>query len=242
MPTRSGWNTPIRMFGASAGLVSGPRMLKIVRTPSSRRTGATFFIAGWWLGANMKPMPVASIDAATSAGVRFSGSPSASSTSALPGLAADAAVAVLADAGAAGGGDEHAAGRDVEGVRAVAAGADDVDQVRPVLHLDLRRELAHHLGRGGDLADRLLLDAQADQHRGHHHRRHLAAHDAPHQRQHLVVEDLAVVDGSRQRVGVRDRHGGPPRSDQWTRYSRIAATARSTPSASTSRWVTKRRR
>ena len=46
MPTRSGWNTPIRMFGAPAGLVSGPRMLKMVRTPSSRRTGATFFIAG----------------------------------------------------------------------------------------------------------------------------------------------------------------------------------------------------
>ena len=35
MPTRSGWNTPISWFGAPAGLVSGPRMLKIVRTPSS---------------------------------------------------------------------------------------------------------------------------------------------------------------------------------------------------------------
>jgi hypothetical protein len=32
-------------------------MLKMVLTPSSRRTGATFFMAGWWLGANMKPMP-----------------------------------------------------------------------------------------------------------------------------------------------------------------------------------------
>ena len=46
IPTRSGWNTPIRMFGAFAGLVSGPRMLKIVRTPISLRTGATAFIAG----------------------------------------------------------------------------------------------------------------------------------------------------------------------------------------------------
>jgi hypothetical protein len=33
-------------MGAPAGLVSGPRMLKMVRTPISRRTGATFFIAG----------------------------------------------------------------------------------------------------------------------------------------------------------------------------------------------------
>ena len=85
MPTRSGWNTPIRMLGAPAGLVSGPRMLKIVRTPSSLRTGATFFIAGWWLGANMKPMPVSAMHFAMSAG--SSGrliTPSASSTSALP--------------------------------------------------------------------------------------------------------------------------------------------------------------
>jgi hypothetical protein len=34
------------MFGAPAGLVSGPRMLKMVRTPISLRTGATLFIAG----------------------------------------------------------------------------------------------------------------------------------------------------------------------------------------------------
>ena len=45
MPTRSGWNTPITWFSAPAGLVSGPRMLKRVRTPSSLRTGAAYFIA-----------------------------------------------------------------------------------------------------------------------------------------------------------------------------------------------------
>ena len=74
------------MLGASAGLVSGPRMLKIVRTPSSRRTGATFFIAGWWLGANMKPMPVSWMHCATACGESVIGTPSASSTSALPDL------------------------------------------------------------------------------------------------------------------------------------------------------------
>ena len=58
----------------------------MVRTPSSRRTGATFFIAGWWLGANMKPMPVSAMQAEIAAGVRLSGMPIASSTSALPDL------------------------------------------------------------------------------------------------------------------------------------------------------------
>ena len=58
----------------------------MVRMPSSRRTGPTFFIAGWWLGANMKPMPVASIERAICAALRSSGRPSCSSTSALPDL------------------------------------------------------------------------------------------------------------------------------------------------------------
>src|SRR5690606_19357579 len=86
MPTRSGWNTPIRMLGAPAGLVSGPRMLKMVRTPISRRTGATTFIAGWWMGAYMKPMPVRSRQAATCSGCSSILAPSASSTSAAPEL------------------------------------------------------------------------------------------------------------------------------------------------------------
>src|SRR5574343_868689 len=86
MPTRSSWNTPIRMLGAPARLVSGPRMLKMVRTPSSLRTGATFFMAGWWLGANMKPMPVCATEAAMRSGERLRLAPSASITSALPDL------------------------------------------------------------------------------------------------------------------------------------------------------------
>ena len=74
----------MRMFGAPAGLVSGPRMLKIVLMPSSFRTGATFFIAGWWFGANMKPMPTSAMQRAIRSGDRSMFTPSASSTSALP--------------------------------------------------------------------------------------------------------------------------------------------------------------
>ncbi|MNV22938.1 hypothetical protein D3C71_1139350 [compost metagenome] len=86
MPTRSGWNTPIRMLVAPTGLVSGPRMLKMVRTPISRRTGATTFIAGWCIGANMKPMPVSSMTRATCVGFNSITAPSASTASALPDL------------------------------------------------------------------------------------------------------------------------------------------------------------
>jgi hypothetical protein len=59
-------------------------MLKIVRTPSSLRTGAACFIDAWWLGANMKPMPVSCRQVATSSGDRLMCTPSASITSALP--------------------------------------------------------------------------------------------------------------------------------------------------------------
>jgi hypothetical protein len=60
---------------------------------------------------------------------------------------------------------------------------------------------------GGDLADRLLLDAQPHGERGDHHRRHFAAHDPAHDRQHLVRKDLAVLDRALQRFLRRDGHG-----------------------------------
>ncbi len=59
-------------------------MLKMVFTPSSRRTGATFFMAGWWLGANMKPTPVSAMHCAMASGLRLMFTPSDSITSALP--------------------------------------------------------------------------------------------------------------------------------------------------------------
>jgi hypothetical protein len=56
--------------------------------------------------------------------------PSASSTSALPDLLTTRRARRAWPPGAGRGGDEHGGGGDVEGVGAVAAGADDVDQVR----------------------------------------------------------------------------------------------------------------
>jgi hypothetical protein len=117
---------------------------------------------------------------------------------------------VLRHPGAGRRGDEGGAGRDVEGMRGVAAGAAGVDQVAVVLHLDVRRQLAHHLRRRGDLADGFLLDAQADDEAGDLRRRQLAAHDLAHDVQHLVVEHLAVLDGALDGFGRGDLLHGVP--------------------------------
>jgi hypothetical protein len=59
-------------------------MLKMVRTPSSLRTGAACFIEAWWLGAYMKAMPHSSRQRAICGGFSIRLPPRASMTSALP--------------------------------------------------------------------------------------------------------------------------------------------------------------
>jgi hypothetical protein len=86
-------------------------------------------------------------------------------------LAADAAPAMLADLAARRRNHKGRAGGDVEGVGAVAAGADDIDQIPLVVHVHLVGELAHHLGRSRDLANGFLLHAQAGDDGGRHHGR-----------------------------------------------------------------------
>lgn len=58
--TKGSAYTPMSSRQALAGLSSGPRMLKTVRTPSPFRTGMMVFIAGWNMGANMKAIPASS--------------------------------------------------------------------------------------------------------------------------------------------------------------------------------------
>ena len=84
MPHKSRWNTPISWFFAPAGLVIGPKILKIVRNPNALRTGATWRMAVWWCWANMKPTPHSSICRAMASGDGFSDAPSCSNTSAAP--------------------------------------------------------------------------------------------------------------------------------------------------------------
>jgi hypothetical protein len=88
---------------------------------------------------------------------------------------------VLGDARAGRGDDEHRGGRDVERVGAIAAGADDVDEVRIRTSGGQRTRVRHARPsratrrRSGDLANGFLLHAQAGQDRRNHRRRHLAA-------------------------------------------------------------------
>mmetsp|Transcript_83856 Transcript_83856/g.237112 ORF Transcript_83856/g.237112 Transcript_83856/m.237112 type:complete len:290 (+) Transcript_83856:522-1391(+) len=84
MSMSSSWNTPITTCCAPAALVSGPRMLKTERTPSALRMGTTIFMAGWFTGANMKPIPHCATHSPTFSAVRAIEMPRASSTSAEP--------------------------------------------------------------------------------------------------------------------------------------------------------------
>ena len=67
-----------------AGLASGPRKLKVVGVPSSRRTGAAKRIAGWKRWAKQKPMPTSRTQRPTPSGPRSMTTPSDSSTSTDP--------------------------------------------------------------------------------------------------------------------------------------------------------------
>ncbi len=114
--------TPSTWAWAPAGLVSGPRMLKTVRMPISRRGAPAYFMAGWKDGANMKPMPT-SVEAVLHLrrgqvdlhpqGLQHVGAAA---------LAAGGPVAVLGHLEAGPGHDEGRGGGDVEGGGAVAAG------------------------------------------------------------------------------------------------------------------------
>ena len=76
-----------------------------------------FFIAGWWLGANMKPMPVSG-GGATCSGRVDAQAPRASSTSALPEVDETLRLPCFVwPRGRRRRGDEHRRGGDVEGVR-----------------------------------------------------------------------------------------------------------------------------
>src|SRR5262249_21701005 len=69
-----------------ARLDSGPSRLKLVRVPRSMRVGPTVFIAGWWAGADIKPIPASRMHKATCFASRSILTPSACRASAAPDL------------------------------------------------------------------------------------------------------------------------------------------------------------
>ncbi len=84
VPAMSGTDTPRICARARAGFSSGPRRLKTVRMPSSRRGPTACRSAGWNSGAYMNPMPIVATHSATADGGRSITTPSPSRRSALP--------------------------------------------------------------------------------------------------------------------------------------------------------------
>ncbi len=108
-------------------------------------------------------------------------------------------VAVLRDAGAGAGRDECRGGRDVVRVRAVAPGADDVDEIC-ALRVDREHMLSHRLGAARDLVGRLALRAQGDEKAGDLRLRRFAAHDRVHRLARVLAREVAAVEHLRERL------------------------------------------
>ena len=81
---RRGSPHPIAEAAGCAGLLNGPKILKTVGTPSSRRVGPTNRIAGWNTGAKQKVIPTSRPTSATASGVSDKSTPRASRRSADP--------------------------------------------------------------------------------------------------------------------------------------------------------------
>jgi hypothetical protein len=97
----------------------------MVRCPISLRGPTACFMAGWNLGANMKPMPTCSM-AGDLIGREVEVEAEGGEDIRAAALGGGGAVAVLGDFASRACEDEGGGGGDVEGVRAVAACADDV--------------------------------------------------------------------------------------------------------------------
>ncbi len=107
-------------------------------------------------------------------------------------------VAVLRDRRACARRDQGGRGGDVVRVRAVAARADDVDEV-VALWVDAQHVLAHGLRAAGDLVRRLALGAQRDEEAGDLRGSRLAAHDRAHRLARLVPREVVTVQQLRDR-------------------------------------------
>ena len=192
----AGSETPMSWRVAPAGLVSGPRKLKIVRTASSLRTGTTKRVAPWWAGANMKPKPT-SLDAARD-GLGREVDPHAERLEHVgrarqPGRRA---VAVLGDRAAGAGGDQRRGRRDVER-RPPAAGARGVEQVVAAGRRPASASARIVARQAGELVDRLALRAQRDQQGGDLRLGRVAGHDLGEHRGGLLGASRSLARGER---------------------------------------------
>ena len=187
-----------------AGFVSGPRTLKIVRVPSSRRTGAAWRIAGWCDGANMKPKPRRSIDSAIRSGGCSSVNPSASSTSAEPDAELTARLPCFATAAPAAAAT-IAAAVEMFSVRPPSPPVPTTSTTSSRSGRTGEHVLAHRLRAARDLVRRLALRPQGDEEPGDLRLRRLAGHDPGHHLARLLARQVAAVGHLGDRAGDHDR-------------------------------------
>ena len=109
------------------GLVSGPKRLKIVRMPISRRGCTAYFIASWSSGANRKPMPIFAMHCSTRSFGASTLTPRAPSTSALPDWLDTERLPCLATGTPAPASDERRRGRDIECSLLIPTGAAGIE-------------------------------------------------------------------------------------------------------------------
>ena len=148
-----------------AGLVSGPRKLNAVATPSSRaRHGGVPHRRVEGLGEAERDAGLRRPPRPPAPGVRSRSTPSASSTSADPQDDDAARLPCLTTRRAGAGDDERGHRRDVDRVRPVAAGADDVDGSARAPRSGWRAPSIARPGRAS--LDRLALGPQRHQEAG----------------------------------------------------------------------------
>ena len=229
---------PMAWACGRAGLVSGPRMLKVVAMPSSRRGTAAWRIAGWKAAEKQNVMPASSATSATRAGGRSSRMPSASRTSAEPDCDDAERLPCLTTRAPGARGDDRRHGGDVDRHRAVTAGADDVEQA--ARHGD-RVGGGQHRGRdAGDLLDRLALGAQRDDEAGELRRGRGAGEDLVHRPSRLLGRQVASGDQRGEDVGPGVGHGLRlvARRGRPERCQEVAGTdGRSRPITASASWI-----
>ena len=183
----SGRGTPTICRVAPAGLVSGPSRLNAVRMPSSRRVGAACFIDGWNVGAKKNAMLASCSVRSTTAGGAATLHAELLEDVGAAAAARHRSVAVLGHLHAARRDHQRRRRRDVEGARAIAAGAAGVEHLAG-RRRQLHRVLAHRPREADDLGRPLALHRQ----RGQQRRRAPPARRAPSMTSRMAAGGLVL--------------------------------------------------
>ena len=190
---------PIAWASGWAGLASGPRKLKVVPMPSSRRGTAACRSAGWKAAAKQNVMPASSATCGHPVGGQVEPDAERLEHVGGAGLRGGRPVAVLDDRRAGAGGHDRGHRGDVDRHRPVAAGADHVEQ--PARDRDRRACGVHRVDQARDLVDRLALGAQRHREAGDLGGRRLAGEDLAHRPGGLLRGQVGAGDQRAEDLG-----------------------------------------